>query len=122
MSPPSNLVDGKDHVPSPWMDRRVLPVTPNSFGTTECGHSPVPCTIFQLANAPTNRETYDSFGDFTGDSGTTENTTTPKTQRESKEKQKATETPTRHIPVSRLWSGNSNSKRTTQPSDKKRRM
>ena len=58
-------------------------------------------------HAPTNRGPYDS--------------TTPYTQRESKEKQETTETRTRHIPLScfpsverPLWSGDSNSKCTAQ--------
>ena len=97
-------------------------VDPASPGTSEPGH------ITSPVHAPTNWGPNDSLGDFFGDQGTTANTTTPDTQRESKGKQETLETRTRHIPVSCFpsverpsWSGNSNLTRTAQPSDKRRR-
>ena len=93
MSPSSNEVDGKCHVSSTWMDHETVGLIlddPTSPGTSDLGNSPVPCIVFQLENAPTNRVPYDSLGEFSGDSGTRANTTAPKTLRESQETQKAT--------------------------------
>ena len=98
MSPSSKLVDGKCHViMRGW--NRSWSIQPHP-GTSEPGHSPVPCTVLQLAKRSNQRGgPYDSLGDFPVTA------VTHQTQRESKEKQKTTETRTRHIPVSRFPEG-----------------
>ena len=61
----------------------MIPVTSASPGTSEPGH-------FQFhTGSNQNRGPYDSLGDFSSNQGTTANTTTPDTQRESKREPRA---------------------------------
>ena len=94
MSPSSNQVDGKDHVSSPWMDHeRTELITVNYISprTSDPGHSPVPCTVLQLANAPTNQKPCDSLGDFSSDSTSNENTTAREPRGKAKRNRKQRE-------------------------------